>query len=172
MKILLLLLFIGVIYTACTEENVEPFQRTDNYIFFVANNNVRALDSLYNYNNYVGVPSYNKTRDTVYFRIGVGGNLATGPRKFKLEQYDGYGEETISQAAVAGEDYIAFDDPLMVEHYTISADSLEMNIPIIITSTTYTTKVLNFRLVENEEFKLFHKGNQTLGIHCGRIKIN
>ena len=60
----------------------------------------------------------------------------------------------------------------MDEHYTIPADSLVMNIPVIITSPSSSPrKVLNFRLVENEDFKVLHRGTQELGISCVRIKI-
>lgn len=173
MKALLIVIFVAIIVaTSCSEEIVEPYTRTDNYVFFMQTSEVRAIDSLYDYNRTIYLPSYNRTRDTVYFKVGVGGNYATGDRKIKLEQYT-YDDPTyIAEEAVAGVDYIAFDDPLMQEHYTIPADSIEMRIPIILTSpSSYPRKVLNFRLVANEEFQVFDQGTMELGICRGRIKI-
>lgn len=171
MRALLLILIIGGFLFSCTEENVELYKRKDNYIFFVLTSDMRALDSLYSYKWSLNVPSYNKTKDTVYFRVGVGGNWANGPRKIKLEQYTHPEDPTIPDA-VPGEDYIAFDDLVMEQHYTISADSLEIDIPIIITSKTYTSKMLDFRLVDSDDFKVMYKGTQEMGIPAGRIKIN
>lgn len=171
MRALLLILIIGGFLTSCTEENVELYKRKDNYIFFVTKSSMRALDSLYSYTGSVYVPSYNKTVDTIYFRVGVGGNWTNGPRKIKLEQYTHPDDPTIPDA-VPGEDYIAFDDPVMDEYYTIPSDSLEINIPIIITSKTTTTKMLDFRLVDTEDFKVMYKGDQYIGMPAGRIKIN
>ena len=171
MRALLLILVIGGFFVSCSEENVELYKRKDNYIFFVTTSKMWALDSLYRYASSVYVPSYNKTRDTVYFRVGVGGNWANGPRKIKLEQYAHPDDPTIPDA-VPGEDYVAFDDPVMEEHYTIPADSLEINIPVIITSKTSSPKMLDFRLVDTDDFKVMYKGTKEMGNPAGRIRIN
>lgn len=173
MKTLIIVLLIGMVVVAsCSEEIVEPYTRTDDYVFFMSMSGITAQDSLYDYNRTIYLPSGNKTKDTVYLKIGVGGNYARGPRKVKLEQYTYNDPGYIAEEAIAGVDYIAFDDSVMDEHYTIPADSLVMNIPVIITSPSSSPrKVLNLRLVENENFKVLHRGTQELGISRVRIKI-
>lgn len=173
MKTLVIVLLISmVVAVSCSEEIVEPYTRTDNYVFFMSMSGITAIDSLYDYNRTISLPSGSKTKDTVYLKIGVGGNYARGPRKVKLEQYTYDDPSYVAEEAVAGVDYIAFDDPVMEEHYTIPADSLVMNIPIILTSpSSYPRKVLNFRLAENDDFKVLHRGTQELGISAVRIKI-
>ena len=173
MKAFIIVFLIGMVVVAsCSEELVEPYERTESYIFFMRMSGMTAVDSLYDYNTTINLPSGSKTKDTVYFKVGVGGNYGKGPRKITLKQYTYEDMSYVAEEAVPGVDYIAFDDPVMEEYYTIPADSLEMRIPIIITSpTTYPRKVLNFKLVENEDFKVLHKGTQELGISAGRIKI-
>lgn len=173
MKALVIVLLISMVVVAsCSEELVEPYTSTDDYVFFMQTSDLRAVDSLYDYNTTIRLPSGSKTKDTVYFKIGVGGNFARGDRKIKLEQYTYEDISYVAEEAVPGVDYIAFDDPVMEVHYTIPADSLEMRIPIIITSPSSSPrKVLNFRLVENDNFKVLHRGTQELGISAGRIKI-
>lgn len=173
MKTLLMTLIIGIVFIAsCSEEIVEPYTSSNDYIFFMKTSDMTAVDSFYNHSRTVSLPSGQKTKDTLYFKVGVGGNFAKEPRKIKLEQYTFDDISYIAEDAVPGVDYIAFDDPVMEEYYTIPADSLEMRIPIIITSPSSSPrKVLNFRLVENENFKVLHRGTQEMGIDRGRIKI-
>ncbi|WP_303179482.1 hypothetical protein [uncultured Butyricimonas sp.] len=173
MKTLFMILLICMAFiVSCSEEIVEPYTSSDNYIFFLRTDKVTAVDSFYDYKTTVYLPSGSKTRDTLYFKVGVGGNYVHDARKIKLEQYTFNDMSYVAEEAVPGVDYVAFDDPVMEEYYTIPSDSLEMMIPVIITSSSmYPRKVLNFRLVGNDDFKVFHKGTQELGINSGRIKI-
>src|SRR5699024_88536 len=59
-------------------------------------------------------------RDTVYFDLYTIGNTVSEPRSFTLRQVPVEGEDN----AVAGTDYLAFDDPEVRDLYQIGADSV------------------------------------------------
>lgn len=182
MKALLILLFIGLLWVSCSEEKVEPYRGSDSYVYFLDGSKMQLGDSMYTYkgsganlNVMVGNNSYKK-RDTALYRVGLSGYISDQPRTFRLEQYvPGKEDENDAGAGVAeaGVNYVAFDDPEMLEHLVIPADSIAVNVPIVILTDPNSSsgdKVLYFRLVENENFKLPAVSTNT-GLYRGRIRI-
>ena len=182
MKTLLIVLFVGLLWVSCSEEVVEPYRGSDNYIHFLNGNKMHLSDAMYtykgdgtNYEMLVGNNSYKK-RDTALFRVSISGFISDQSRVIKLEQYvpaTVFEEDGGAEAAVPGVNYVSFDDPEMQKHLIMPADSVAVNIPIIVLSdpnSTSGTKVLYFRLVENENFKI-PAAATNLGLHKGRVRI-
>jgi hypothetical protein len=163
MKRLFIILVIGLIWGACTEEKVEVYSLTDEYIYIPYNSNLyradmRLSDSVYMFYNKSALSVHSmQERDTFYFRVLVTGAAKKVDRKIKLESWEN--EVTGKEAAVPGVNYIAFDDPEMERNLILPADSVGVNIPIIVTydpviAGQWKSFVVTFKLAESEDFKV------------------
>ena len=162
MKKLFMILVIGLIWSACTKEEVGIYSLTSDYIYMPYNQDIYGTmstpDTVYLFYNKSSL-SVNSTqrRDTFYFKVLVAGLAKKVDRKIKVESYSC--EVSGKEDAIAGVNYIAFDDPEMVKHLIVPADSLEVDIPIIVTydpaiagqSKSFAVK---FKLVESEDFEI------------------
>lgn len=92
-----------------------------------------------------------KVLDTVWLEVETMGYVVDRDRPFKLEQVNkGDGAQ-----AVAGVHYMAFDDPLVIDHYKIPAGKNEARFPIVLKrDTSLQTKevTLCLRIGHNENF--------------------
>ena len=177
MKTLLIVLFAGLFVIACTEEK-PGFYRGDNYISFTkAGTRLYAQDTIITLNKSVGNETYTwsaKRIDTTYIRVKVIGNVSREDRPIKFEQYTIEGNAAVD--AEPGVNYVAFDDPRVKDLMVLPADSVEVNIPIIVlfdpnSAGQYFSRVLNFRLVESEDFRLATKAHY-MTPYRGRVTIS
>ncbi len=97
----------------------------------------------------------NRLRDTAWFRIQAFGHSSSTDRKIKIEQY--FEENDEYEAAVAGINYVAFDDPEMEKYMVIPADSTTIEVPVIMTydpNVRGVTYHLYFQLVPTDDFEV------------------
>lgn len=102
-----------------------------------------------------------KLRDTLYFKLWVMGNISTHDRRLVLKQSVLSSTDSSSYAnknvAVAGVNYVAFDDPEMEKFLIIPPDSSYVYIPVIMTydptiAGTRQDFRLHFEIVPTDEF--------------------
>lgn len=144
-------------FIACTEERAEYYEGEDNWVQFYY---IWPVEQTYispvflPYEGYRPMLSSTKRQDTVYFRLHLIGRPSDKPRKVKFETYEAEMEYNYFLPAVPGEDYIAFDDPLMESYLTIPRDSAYVNIPVIVKYNPVkmgNTLQADFRLVDSED---------------------
>lgn len=92
------------------------------------------------------------TEDTVFFDIYAIGGVSDKDRSFTLKQ------EQVPNVmnAVAGTQYVAFDNPRATKHYIIKAGAVHTKVPIILlrdASLKTSTPVLKFTVTEDANFK-------------------
>ncbi len=177
MKKLFIILIIGAFLGACSEEKVGVYSLEDDYIYIPYNSNiygtVTSPDSAYMFYNKASLFVNSKQqRDTFYFRVLVVGEAQSVDRKIKLEPY--VYKVNGTEEAVAGVNYVAFDDPEMQENLIVAADSLGANIPIIVTydpAIAGVTKsfIVAFKLAESEDFKVFGVNSDLTAGNSARI---
>lgn len=173
MRVLIICLFVVVLGASCSEIELEPYKGTDSYIYFLSQSQMQLGNSMYTYNGTRSV-NRNKKRDTLYFRVAVSGLMSSEDRPLKLEQYTIEGETGVP--AEPGVNYIAFDDPDIQHLLVVPADSAEVNIPLIFTyddasAGQYFSRTLNFRLAENEHFKILAEGTNR-GLFRGKVNMS
>lgn len=164
MRALLMILLTGLFFVACTEEK-PGYYEGDNYICFTKQGTrLYAQDTIINLGSKsVGNETYpysSKRIDTVYIRVRVIGDISKAARPVKFEQYTIEGTTAVD--AVPGVNYVAFDDSRVKDLMVVPADSVEVNIPIIVlfdqnSAGQYFSRVLNFRLKETDNFELASK---------------
>lgn len=164
----IIFLLLGIFsLIACTEENPGLYTGND-YIQFYYNGTASSEIKA----NPVKYPSISakKTRDTAYFRLQVAGHTSKYPRVIRFEQYVDSTSLTYSELAQPGVNYVSFDDPEIQKLMVIPADSIYMNIPVIVTydMTVKGSFVLDFKLVETEDFEV---GNQR-ELSKGKLSIS
>lgn len=153
--ILVIVCFVGCL--ACTEERAGYYEGEDNWVQFyytwpVGNPYISLV--YYPYAGYMAMLNSQNTRDTVYFRLHLIGRPSTETRTVKFESYDGELEYDYLEHAVAGEDYVAFDDPEMLPCLEIPGDSAYINIPVILLynpSKVGKTLQLDFKLIDSPD---------------------
>lgn len=163
MKKLFILLVIGLAWGACTEENVDVYSLTDEYVYIPYNSDIyladmRSSDTVYMFYNRTALSVNSmQVRDTFYFRVLVTGVAKNVDRKINIQPW--VNEVNGKEAAVPGVNYVAFDDPEMVGNFIIPADSLGVNIPIVVTydpaiAGQWKSFAVTFKLAESEDFKV------------------
>lgn len=175
MRILFILLFISYLMGSCSEEKVEPFKRSESYLYFVKPEaGYQLRDSLYACYSPTTV-SPRKLKDTVYVRVGVMGDVLKEASAIKLEQYTEKGDESLQ--ATPGVDYVAFDAPEFRESMVMPVDSAAVNIPVVFTydaesAADYNkaTKTLSIRLAETDRFKVLALGTNA-GLYRIQLKV-
>lgn len=157
MKRLSIILFVVSIVMLVSCHYEKPgFYEGNAYIQFYYSGlmNQDTTERITNPLNYPYVSS-TRLQDTAWFRLQAVGGPVNRDRKVKFEQYSV--ELTgSSMEAVPGVNYVAFDDPEMQKYMIIPADSVYMNIPVVILYDTEKkgSFVLNFELVPTEDFEL------------------
>lgn len=94
--------------------------------------------------------------DTVYFDLYTIGEVSNVDRSYSLRQV----QMSNADNAVPNKHYVAFDDALATQLMVIKAGQVHAQVPIIIKrdpDLKSKTMVLNFEVVENENFKLGEK---------------
>lgn len=162
MKKLFIIFVIGLMWGACSEEKVGVYSLTDDYIYMPYFQDIygtmTALDSAYMFYNKTALNvSSTQKRDTFYFRVLVAGLAKDIDRKIKIAPYTC--EVSGKEEAVEGVNYIAFDDPEMEKNLVVSADSLGVNVPIIVTydpaiAGKSKSFIVAFKLIESEDFRV------------------
>ena len=99
----------------------------------------------------------NRLQDTAYFRVQVIGQPSDAPRKVRFEQY--VDERDVADQAVAGVNYVSFDDPSILKLMVIPGDSAYFNIPVVMLydkaiAGMNKACVLRFRIVDSEDLIL------------------
>ena len=123
MKKLLIALVIGLIGYACSEEKVGVYSLERDYIYFQYESSrlgttMNVADSVYLYYNSSSVSvNSSRQRDTFFFRVKVAGMARSVDRKINIEPYSFLTNGR--EEAIAGVNYVAFDDP---ENPTIMED--------------------------------------------------
>ena len=157
----ILIIAIAIISTSCNDNNLKTYDG-DAYIQFgpvetsiyYASSNLR--DTTKNYTFYYENASV--TQDTVFFDIYAIGGISTQDRSFTLKQEDVAGATN----AVAGEDYIPFDNELVKKNYVIKAGTVHTLVPIVLlrnATLKSTTPTLKIVIAADENFKLGEKTN-------------
>ena len=146
MKKLLIALVIGLIGYACSEEKVGVYSLERDYIYFQYESSrlgttMNIADSVYLYYNSSSVSvNSSRQRDTFFFRVKVAGMARSVDRKINIEPYSFLTNGR--EEAIAGVNYVAFDDPEMEKCCVVPADSVSVNIPIIVTyNPAYRTTI-------------------------------
>lgn len=157
MKRLSIILFFVCIVMAVSCHYEKPgFYQERTYIQFYYPNliNKDTTDYMTRPLNYPYINS-NRLKDTAWFRLQVVGGPVKWDREVKFRQYSV--ELTGNDMeAVPGVNYIPFDDPEIQKRMIIPADSVYMNVPVVILYDTEKkgTFVLNFELVPTDDFEL------------------
>lgn len=179
MKKLLIILGIALVWGACHEEKVGVYSLEEDYVYSAyyssRYSSVVASDNNLYFWGISSMPYVNSTilRDTVYIRVDVAGMPRDYDRHIKLEQfnYEYQGRDT----AVAGVNYVAFDDPEVEALLVVPKDSVAAEIPVIVTydpasAGQYQSFILAFRLVESEDFKVLET-NPDLTVNSARTNF-
>ena len=104
-----------------------------------------------------------RNQDTLYFKLWVMGNISTHDRRLVLKQSVLSSTDSSSYAnknvAVAGVNYVAFDDPEMEKFLIIPPDSSYVYIPVIMTydptiAGTRQDFRLHFEIVPTDELPI------------------
>lgn len=163
MKKLFIALVIGMIGYACSEEEVGVYTLDRDYIYFKYDASklgatMNPADSVYLYYNSSSISvNSSRQRDTFFLRVQVAGMARGVDREVKIEPYAFVTNGR--EEAIAGVNYVAFDDSEMKRCCVIPADSLGVNIPVIVTynpaiAGSYKSFMFAFKLVDSEDFKI------------------
>lgn len=155
--------------TAC-EKDLEPYNHSDSYLNFrFLNANGRDLhnEDIAKDNSVVDVPVLynfkthgNVQEDTVWLQAKTVGFVTDYDREFALEQIQVEGANN----AVAGVDYVAFDDPKAQQVMVVKAGESTFRVPIILLRSNAlqtNSAILKVRFKENKNFKNGFSGMQT-----------
>ncbi len=96
--------------------------------------------------------------DTVFFDIYAIGGVSEKDRTFTLEQEQMAGENN----AVAGTQYVGFNDPRATKNFVIKAGTVHTSVPIILlrdASLKTNTYVLKLKVAANSDFQLGEVNN-------------
>ena len=156
MKRLFIIVFLFCLGVASCHYEKPEFYGEGDYIQFYYSNlinkdtNDRKTAPL----NYPYVNS-NRLRDTAWFRLQAVGRPAPKDRLVRFEPYINKADSNYI-TAVPGVNYVAFDDPEIQRYMIIPADSVYMNIPVVILydAETKGSVALNFQLVPTNDFEL------------------
>lgn len=155
--------------TSC-EKELEPYSNPDCYLNFKIKKNYSDSDAttedikqghvdptipiIYNFKFSGDVKS-----DTVWAKAKTMGYVVDYDREFALEQVMVEGEEN----AIAGEDYMSFDNPEVQKCMVVKAGENEFRVPVIVLRSEKLTKknvTLRVRFKENKNFKNGLEGMQ------------
>ena len=158
MKRLSIIIFVfGVISFASCRYEKPGFYEGRDYIQFYYSGNLLHKDSNEVKTSPVNYPYISSTRlrDTAWFRLKAVGTPSRRERQVRFEQYTNEADKNYIEA-VPGVNYVAFDDPEIQKYMVIPADSVHMNIPVVILYDTGTrgSVALNFKLVSTDDFEL------------------
>ncbi len=157
MKQLFIILFLvcATSFVACHYER-PGFYEGGNYIQFYYDNLVYkdSSDYLTRPQNYPYISS-TRLQDTAWFRVQAVGQPAHYDRAVRFEPYVNAADSN-STEAVPGVHYVAFDDPEIQPLMVVPADSVYMDIPVVILydADTRGSVALNFRLVATDDFEI------------------
>ena len=150
MKIVIanILIFLLVVGTISCKENSALEYENDPALYF-ENTTYGQRDSIA---HTFFIQPDDQMRDTVFIEILTMGYPTDSDRPFILEQTNA-GQPG---SAIAGKHFVAFDDPEIQRHMIIPADSVYMNIPVVILydAETKGSVALNFQLVPTDDFEL------------------
>ena len=164
MKKLFIVLVVGLMWAACTREEVDVFSLEDNYIYFSYDNGTTLATSMvpddstyYFYNKSSLTVKSTQQRDTFYFEVRAAGLAKSVDRQIKIAPWSC--EVSGFTEAVEGVNYVPFDDPEMVENLVLPADSVRVKIPVIVTydpSIAGTAKsfIVGLKLVDSGDLKV------------------
>ena len=160
-KLLVIIVCCVSLFSACTEEKPGFYKGKDGVCFYWAGS---MYDSTPYPDSYAeGLLSSGKLRDTLYFKLWVMGNISTHDRRLVLKQSVLSSTDSSSYAnknvAVAGGNYVAFDDPEMEKFLIIPPDSSYVYIPVIMTydptiAGTRQDFRLHFEIVPTDELPI------------------
>lgn len=163
MKKILIALLVGLIWGACTEEKVWEYSSEEDYIYIPYESAVLAagmdVDSTWFFYNKssLTVNSTTQQRDTFMLHLKIAGTPKSVDRQIRLQPWDF--EIAGKQVAVAGVNYVAFDDSEMEKALVLPADSASIHVPIIVmydqatadATTAYSSYfIVPFELVDSE----------------------
>ena len=155
MRTLLIVLLLTA-FVSCTEEK-PGYYVGENYVQFYYASPVR-YDMVTNASRYPSVLSATTPRDTAYFKVQVIGQPSDKPRKVRFVQY--YDEEDTYPSAVAGVNYVPFDDASLQEIMVVPGDTAYAEIPVVVLydatqpSGPMQTYVLRFKIEDSEDLLL------------------
>lgn len=153
-----LILILGCVWgaIACSHEKPE-FYKGGNYIQFWVGEPDASIGYVVTPKNYPRINS-NQLYDTAWLRVQVVGEISPRDRRIKFEQYDQ--EDAYYTQAVAGVNYVPFDDPELQKYMVIPADSSAVNIPVVVKYDVNTKASINLylRLLPTEDFELGQVG--------------
>lgn len=145
----LCLLVTGLVFSGCEERIVEKFD-TDPSLYFFEGYNLEGEEQEGSFSYSFFYSGSDVMQDTLWIDVRLTGFTSDEDRPISLVQInDG------DSAAVAGEHYIAFDDPVMQEALVMPANENAVLIPIIMkrTADMETNEFfLDFELVDNDYF--------------------
>jgi hypothetical protein len=163
MKKIISIIILAIVFlsTACEENNFKIYTDGANIQFgpeesriYMASYNL--VDTTKAYTFYY--KSANVVQDTVFFDIYAIGGVSAINRSFTLKQDSVTGVTN----AVAGVDYIAFDDSRVKDNYVIKAGTVHTRVPVILLRNEKlktNTLTLKISTVANENFRLGEKTN-------------
>lgn len=134
-KILIIALAIWACCEACTQEKPGLYTGGGGLCFYYTG--AGTYDSKpYPVSWKSGSVGANTLQDTLYFRIDVYGSRSEEPRRFRLKQSTLSALDSLSyyqsrEVAVAGVNYMSFDDPEYQQYLVIPPDSSYVLVPVI-----------------------------------------
>ena len=163
MKKIISIIVIAIVFlsTACDDNNFKIYTDGANIQFGPEETRIYATtynlaDTTKAYTFYYKPTTV--TQDTVFFDIYAIGGITDKDRGFVLKQDSVAGATN----AVAGIDYIAFDDSRVKNNYVIKAGKVHTRIPVILLRNAKlktNTLALKISTVANENFRLGEKTN-------------
>ena len=183
MKKIFIVLVIGLIWSACTEEKVGVYSLEEDFIYLPYNNSTMGGTTIPDtllYNRVELEVNLEQQLDTFYFRVNVAGKARNINRKIKIVEYPIEINDNYEQAK-EGVNYVAFDGSEMEKHLILPADSLGIDLPIIVKydqGIAGETKrfTVAFRLADSEDFKVMSvNSNLTAGNTaraCGYVSFS
>lgn len=156
MKQLAIIIFCVLGFVACEYEKPGFYEGRDyiqfyykGHLIYKDSNDVKAVSL-----NYASV-SATRLRDTAWFRLHAIGMPSNRDRKIQFEQYVNEADSNYV-VAVPNVNYVAFDHSEIQKYMVIPADSVYMNIPVVILYDAGAKRrvALNFRLVPTDDFEL------------------
>lgn len=161
MKKIFMAMLIGWLGYACTEDKVWVYSLDRDYVYLSYDNtklSANQADSVYVYYNMSSLRVNSvQQRDTFYFRVLVAGMAKDYDRKLKIEPYT-FDMQNV-EIGIENVNYVAFDEPEMEKHLVVPADSIGVDIPIIVKydptiAGSYKNFIVGFRLADTEDFSV------------------
>lgn len=153
-----IILILGCVFgaIACSHEKPD-FYKGGSYVQFWREIPGADSGTIVSPTNYPWINS-SREYDTAWFRIQAVGIPSSKDRQIKFEQYDQ--EEEYYIQAVAGVNYVPFDDPELQKYMVIPGDSTEVLVPVVIKydPNTSASLSLHLRLVPTADFELGQPG--------------